>query len=412
MPFILAVYSNLPGITLVFVSGIALTTLVFHVFFSEKTAEFGPTILTTTGIFATFLGIAIGLYDFDVANVQASVPSLLSGMKTAFWASVAGVGGALTLKYRHYAFGTGAKKADASPEDVTAAHVLDALKAIHWSLAGAEDGTMVSQLKLMRQDSNDRLDALRKAQTEALQMLSQMGSKALVEALRDVIKDFNAKINEQFGENFRHLNEGVAKLLVWQEQHKEHVETISARFEQTVQLAQSTTDTQRQVVEQSAAFSKTAADLGSLLGALEEQKGRVTEYSEKLGNLLNSAAGTIPQFEKHITAIAIQLSDAASQNQQVLARAVEETAAGLKRTLEASSQVSAKASEEHSKQVTQLIARAKEQIDVLDAALADELKKALDALGGQLAALSEKFVSDYGPLTDKLHRLVSVAGHA
>ena len=53
----------------------------------------------------------------------------------------------------------------------------------------------------MRQDFNDRLDALKKAQDEALQKMSQMGSQALVEALRDVIRDFNARINEQFGEN-------------------------------------------------------------------------------------------------------------------------------------------------------------------------------------------------------------------
>ena len=48
----------------------------------------------------------------------------------------------------------------------------------------------------------------------------------LVEALRDVVQDFNARINEQFGENFKHLKEGVAKLRVWQEQH---VETITVQ---------------------------------------------------------------------------------------------------------------------------------------------------------------------------------------
>jgi len=41
-----------------------------------------------------------------------------------------------------------------------------------------------------------------------------------------VVQDFNARINEQFGENFKHLKEGVAKLRVWQEQH---VETISVQ---------------------------------------------------------------------------------------------------------------------------------------------------------------------------------------
>ncbi len=58
--------------------------LLFHIRFTEKTVVAGPTILTTTGIFATFVGIAIGLSGFDVAHIQESVPALLSGLKTAF----------------------------------------------------------------------------------------------------------------------------------------------------------------------------------------------------------------------------------------------------------------------------------------------------------------------------------------
>ena len=39
----------------------------------------------------------------------------------------------------------------------------------------------------------------------------------------------------------------------------------------------------------------------------------------------------------------------------------------------------------------------------------EELNKALRAFGLQLTALSEKFVSDYSPLTDKLTELVNMA---
>jgi hypothetical protein len=36
--------------------------------------------------------------DFKTNDIQGSVPELVNGIKTAFWASVAGVGGALLLK--------------------------------------------------------------------------------------------------------------------------------------------------------------------------------------------------------------------------------------------------------------------------------------------------------------------------
>ena len=97
--------STLPIETRAWLIIIALGIILFHAMYNEKTSIYGPTILTTTGIFATFLGIALGLYGFDTANIQASVPSLLAGLKTAFWASVAGVGGALSLKLRHFFFG-------------------------------------------------------------------------------------------------------------------------------------------------------------------------------------------------------------------------------------------------------------------------------------------------------------------
>ena len=45
----------------------------------------------------------------------------------------------------------------------------------------------------------------------------------------------------------------------------------------------------------------------------------------------------------------------------------------------------------------------------LDTSMEDELNKALRAFGLQLTALSEKFVSDYSPLTDKLRDLVAIA---
>jgi hypothetical protein len=45
----------------------------------------------------------------------------------------------------------------------------------------------------------------------------------------------------------------------------------------------------------------------------------------------------------------------------------------------------------------------------LDKALEEELTKSIQSLGRQLAALSEKFVQDYTPLTVQLQRLVQAA---
>jgi hypothetical protein len=43
------------------------------------------------GILFTFLGIAVGLWNFDSNNIEKSIPELMNGLKTAFLVSIFGV---------------------------------------------------------------------------------------------------------------------------------------------------------------------------------------------------------------------------------------------------------------------------------------------------------------------------------
>jgi flagellar motor component MotA len=54
-----------------------------------------PQVFPTIGILGTFLGIAYGLFYFDVKNMDESIPELLNGLKTAFIASIFGIIGLL-----------------------------------------------------------------------------------------------------------------------------------------------------------------------------------------------------------------------------------------------------------------------------------------------------------------------------
>lgn len=490
-------YQSLPTDTQLMLAVIAMLIVVFHIRYNQKTVAYGPTILTTSGIFATFVGIAIGLSHFNTANIQASVPELLTGLKTAFWASVLGVGGALTLKMRDFFIGTPLRSDGApEPDEVTATDLANHLISIQRALAGTEDGSLISQMKLSRQDTNDRLDALKAAQNEALAKLSEMGSKALVEALRDVVRDFNSKITEQFGDNFKQLNSAVGRLLEWQDQYKEFLAKTSQRLEAASTLMEKATRDYAQVVEKSGAFTKAAEDLQDLLTSIKTEKQQLMTVSEQLAKLLQEASGSLPEVERKVLELTSQLANSVNENQKTLGAALTENAAAIRATIqsagvdiasahseykkqtadmaadakgqvlelaaqlagafnenqkivgsaltELTTQLTSAVNEnqktvasaltenataiknsiqtthqdlttvqsEYNKQIADMVAKTKEQVTVLDAALSEELQKSLQSLGRQLAALSEKFVSDYGPLTDKLRRLVSVAGAA
>ena len=51
----------------------------------------------------------------------------------------------------------------------------------------------------------------------------------------------------------------------------------------------------------------------------------------------------------------------------------------------------------------------KQHIAILDKALEEELRRAIESLGRQLTALSQKFVQDYTPLTTQLQRVLQSA---
>ena len=438
----IAYFLTLPSPTQSSVAFVVLLTIFFQATFRQKTVSYAPTILTTTGIFFTFLGIALGLANFDAENVQGSLPALLGGLKTAFWASVAGVGGALTIKFRHYFFGVRQEEAGTGSEgEITAADLARQLGGIQHALVGNDEATLISQMKLSRQDTNDRLDALRKAQNEALQKLSEMGSRALVEALKDVIQDFNTKLTEQFGDNFKQLNEAVGRLLSWQSQYRTFIDEITLRLVQNVKSMSDATARYTELVGKAETFSKISQDLSGLLAGLEVQKQQLNGALKALADLLQAASGSLPQIEAKVMELTGQLSSAVRQTAQEMGRSVAENSLLLRTSAqEATKQITTavteqqkeinkalaenvllirtsiqnvnqdftKVNQDFNKQLNELATKTKEQVAVLDAALAEELKKSLESLGRQLAALSEKFVSDYGPLTDKLKLIVDM----
>ena len=58
---------------------------------NEHLFDFIPHLFPTLGILFTFLGIAIGLWNFDSNNIEKSIPELMNGLKTAFIVSIFGV---------------------------------------------------------------------------------------------------------------------------------------------------------------------------------------------------------------------------------------------------------------------------------------------------------------------------------
>lgn len=204
--------------------------LISTIYFFYKSDRFsivhGPEILTTLGILGCFIGIALALLEFNSNNITSSVPALLEGIKTAFWSSIAGIAGALIIRFKHrFSKGFSQQSGEATQQDPMSELVKEIVN-LRKTLSGDGDGSLLSQVKMLRQDSNDQQRKLQDSFDNFAKHMIENNQKALIEALKEVIRDFNQNLTDQFGENFKQLNQAVEKLVIWQQQYKDELEVI------------------------------------------------------------------------------------------------------------------------------------------------------------------------------------------
>tara|TARA_B100000575_G_scaffold281808_1_gene272795 strand:- start:491 stop:1351 length:861 start_codon:yes stop_codon:yes gene_type:complete len=277
--------------------------------------------------------------------------------------------------------------------------------------------------------------------------------KAIVEALREVIKDFNAKITEQFGDNFKELNQAVSKLLSWQIQYKDELEIIKKNQQESREELEKASKNLKEIVGSAGIFSEIAVDLKSQIDYLNQNRETLNKQQKSLAEVLKHMSTVTPTFEKktslmleqiekgmirvyeQFSANADQLVVQLAKSEKEFKTMFEETFKHSEIHIEELQKQMAKAAEnlgiqmqisgnEMKKQIAETIVEnqktfkigleensriIKEGVLALDKALQKELNSSLESLGRQLAALSNRFVEDYLPLTEKLRQLVELS---
>lgn len=401
-------------LTWVFMGLIGALLLYFHgPVYSAHTANYTPSILTSIGIFGTFLGVALGLANFDTSSIQASVPNLLEGLKTAFWTSIAGLAGALTIKFRYAISSMRTRAHRESKLTATMDDLAWHLERISNHLATEEAEPLTTLLDRHQQASNTQqqqlIDTIRHYQRD----MTEANKLALQEAISHVMREFNTRIEEQYGENFRRLNESVGQMIEWQNQNKAQIEALIESNRRSAESAQTGAEAFEHLIKQTRSFTGVAEDMETLLSALQSQSENLREYLSTFSTLVVDAQQGLPQLESRILQLTEGMKELVETQGQQMRTLLEEAATGIRDT---TAQVSSALTEgtettqqRLGQQLEQLLERNDAQLKKLDDALEDELNKAMKTFGYQLTALSEKFVNDYTPLTDRLHDLVNMA---
>lgn len=436
----------------------------------DQVEEFSS-ILTSLGILGTFVGIVLALFAFDAADIESSVPPLLSGMKTAFITSVVGVGLAVSL--RTWTVLTAARGAEdvggRDADDIYRVLVAqgESLKALHSAIAGQEEGSMTGQLRLLRQDTVDQSKQVRDCIAKGHEglrgsvdtasrniqgkleqfgeQLAKANTEALLDALNQLIRDFDAKINEQLGSAFHAFAAAVRDLGAWQAEYKRQLEDAIAGVQSVAAGVSGVDDKLGAIGQKAGAMVDVAAAMDLTLETANQRMQELDRRLAAFADLADRAGSAFPVIHQNIEQLTQGFARQVQQSAARLETSAEAQHAAVSATIDASKQSAAHAeaavksmeqtvatlssrlvdlSAQHQAHLDDLTrsqagaldnltrqqtARIEQAVQDFDRMLGEELQNCLTSLGKNLTALSGKFVEDYQPLTESLRDVVRLS---
>ncbi len=408
----LAAFSPLTTVVILIIMAL---TLYFHgPVYSLRTVNAAPSILTSIGIFGTFLGVALGLMDFDTTDIEGSVPQLIEGLKTAFWSSIAGLLAAMSIKLRHVIkhvrnYETETKYTGATVDDL--ATLLGDIRLVLNKSGLADIG---DNIQAGTKGLEQHLERLESVISQYQQEMVSANSNALTSAITDLMTSFNEKITVQYGDNFRQLNQAVGRMVEWQENYKGELAKLLEQQKANGDVLDKATEAYQTMVQHTQAFNEVSEKLGDVMTGLQQQSESLGSYLDSLASLVSKASDGLPALEGRIMTLTEELANGIRESHRQMNELLTNTSSTIEKTVITVNKQLVTDMEQvnsrHNDILLQMLDRNEQQLVRMDNAMEQELTHALQTFGGQLTALSEKFVSDYLPLTEKLRQVVQLSG--
>lgn len=257
-----------------------------------------PPALSTWGVLGTFIGIAMGLSEFNTQDIDASIPKLLEGMKTAFFTSLAGMGTSLILQFIISKISD--KSTKVSDIEVASGKIVEAMDAMKKSFvdqASKQDQNQVNFFKTANpliQSMNDNLTNL--ANDISSLTLSVQAISSELTQLKDANTESNKRLDaitqntsplKSIDTNIGEITDATSGLVSGQSEMLEDVKGLGTRLhDEVMDIEEQMTKTNGMLREKFDEFSELLKK--SNTEALVEVMKGVTEEFEKQMNALIS----------------------------------------------------------------------------------------------------------------------------
>ncbi|MEC9386495.1 MAG: hypothetical protein VX393_09000 [Pseudomonadota bacterium] len=375
----------------------------------------------------TFFGIVAGLLAFDVQDIDGSIQGLLSGMKTAFITSLAGM--LLSIVYK-VLVSTGILTVAATEEidedQIGAAELYgvmveqrEGISALNQAIGSGDESSLTGQMKLLRSDVNDAEKQSRKEFGEFQEklwiklqdfadMMSKSATEAVIDALRQVITDFNQNLTEQFGDNFKQLNEAVEKLVEWQDNYKGQLDDMTKQYAQGVTAITETQTAVSSIRENAGQIPESMNRLGEVMTVNQHQIQELGRHLDAFKDVRDKAVEAVPQLKEQI-GLTVEGVESASK---MLTDGITKTSEALKESISQSAsefQESAFSANQSLVSASDVIQKSSEQTGELLKDLSEELNNSFRNL---VADMNEQNKSISEALRDSGRAVVEEAARS
>lgn len=417
---------------------------------ARSLVDLAPTTLTTLGILGTFTGIFVGLLDFDIQRITASVPKLLEGLKVAFGTSILGLASALVFKIARPLLATRTSSDEITGQDLINAlqdvsqQVKDAnqtnkdgFETIRKALSDDSDSSVAGQLQRLRAGFTDLekatvhgFEAQIKEFRDFAEHMSKAFSEAIIEELKSVIREFNEKISEQFGDNFKQLNEAVGRLLEWQENYKNQMEKMRESFDSSIEALGASESAIGKIEESSRSIpehmnilaeantklieqlTEMHDGLASIAQMREKAENAIPEIASKIDEMTDTIASSVNFQRDSMDAIKSSVTDATTQMQTAVGEIGKQIEGSLDDQRAAQQQMLDGLQQALNESIQNATNQLNDAVVQLDEAMQKEIESVVRTMAESLSGVTQKFVSDYSPLLEQTRQIVELGKRA
>ncbi|MCI5968732.1 hypothetical protein [Helicobacter sp.] len=407
---------------------LALAFWDYYSYGKQKHRDFKP-IIMSAGVLGTFVGIFIGLQDFDVSNVENSVPSLLAGLQTAFYTSILGMALAILLSILQKSkavksdfenmldyFSLQASKLDKLENLEMLSDVKKALKEIvsqNQERLESQKSYQITQIENLKtlEDSFKTTNATLK---EAMHHLAKGASKELIAALQEVIRDFNLRITDQFGDNFKELNNAVTQMITWQNSYKDSIAGLDSSLKNTLKVFDATKESLELIAKRNNEVVEVYNALAHSIEASRIENEKLATLLEGFENMhanAELALKGVAELSKNLDSTHEKslsyIKESLDGVQGFLTQSTQEYQQSLQNTLENSLKIL----QEDSQKQKESLLTLQEAFSAFNAEYItqnrEQLSNLLDSLKEELSAFVESFIESDSQLKHKNLEMIS-----